>query len=148
MRHLAVPLTSSWFTQLPDGFVRIGISRGAPRRQAGYRMYRELAPGSYFKSVSAPEYRERYMAGLAALDPATVLRELNELCNGRVPVLLCFEPPEPGARRCHRGYVSAWLYDTLRLEVLEYGQEGLGYGWARPKLPSEFRRTGPSAGVS
>jgi hypothetical protein len=103
-------------------------------------MYRPLAPGSYFKSVPVPEYRERYMAGLAKLDPAAVLEELGALAGGRTPALLCFEPSGPDTHWCHRGYVSAWLGDTLGLEVLEFGEEGQGCGWAHPKLPPEYRR--------
>jgi hypothetical protein len=33
-------VTSSWFTELPPTFCRIGISRGTPRGKAGFRMYR------------------------------------------------------------------------------------------------------------
>jgi hypothetical protein len=139
----ALPVTSSWSTRLPAAFARIGISRGPPRSQSGYRMYRPLAPGSYFKSVPVPEYRERYMADLAKLDPARVLAELDALADGRKPALLCFEPPDPDSHWCHRGYVSAWLADTLGLEVFEVGQEAHGCGWAHPKLPPEYRRAPP-----
>jgi hypothetical protein len=140
MPSLPVPLTSSWAMPLPAGFARIGISRGPPRRQQGYRMYRPLAPGSYFKSVSLDEYRQRYMAALAALDPRQVLDDLHALAAGATPVLLCFEPPEAGAHWCHRGFVSAWLHDTLGLDVYEFSQERHGCGWAHPKLPPELRK--------
>jgi hypothetical protein len=132
--------TSSWFAALPDNLARIGISRGVPRRQSGYRMYRRLAPGSYFKSVGVSEYRERYMAALALFDPEAVLADINAISDGRIPVLLCFEPPDADAPWCHRGYVSAWFHDTLGLEVCEWGDETLGFGWAHPKIPPQFRR--------
>jgi hypothetical protein len=142
----AKPFTASWFTQLPATFVRVGISRGVPRRTSGYRMYSKLAPGSYFKSASAGEYRERYMSGLAVLDAETVLAEIHALCDGRTPVLVCFEPQGPDDAWCHRGFVSAWFHDTLGLEVYEYGYESLGCGWSHPKIPSDFRRLDAGAG--
>jgi hypothetical protein len=36
--------------------------------------------------------------------------------------------------------VSAWLSDTLGLEVVEVGHEQLGCGWRHPKLPVDWRR--------
>ncbi len=57
-------LTSSWFTPLPDGHIRVGISRSVPRRglRPGFRMYRKLAPGPWFNSVEAATYRRLYQA--------------------------------------------------------------------------------------
>ncbi len=130
-----IPVTASWSTPLPDGFARIGISRGPPRGQCGYRMYRPLAPGPWFKSVSADEYRACYMAQLNRLDPNAVLQDLAALAVDRVPALLCFEnaPPDPGW--CHRGFVSAWFHDMLGLKVVEFGHADRGAGWNHPKLP-------------
>jgi hypothetical protein len=133
-------LTSSWSTKLPSTVARIGISRGPPRRQSGYRLYTALAPGSYFKKVPVAEFRQLYMAGLENLDPTKVVEDLQKIAGGRPPVLLCFEPPEPDAHWCHRGFVSAWLHDTLGIEVYEFGQESEGFGWAHPKIPPEFRK--------
>ena len=132
--------TSSWSTKLPEGFARIGISRGAPRRSAaGYRMYRRLAPGSWFNSVSAEEYRRRYMEQLGALTAQQVGDEIAVLAGDKTPALLCFEPPAPGPKWCHRAYVSVWLETELGFKLLEYGQEKEGHGWAHPKLPPEYR---------
>ena len=134
-------LTSSWFTQLPDGFARIGISRRSPRGgQRGYRMYRALQPGPWFSSVDEDEYRLRYNAILKALDPRKVVAELQELAQGRIPVLLCFEFPPPDPNWCHRGLVSAWFIDTIGLAVPEWGHEGQGFGWSHPKLPARLRQ--------
>ena len=81
--------TSSWFQTLPTDYVRVGISRGAPRHQSGYRMYRALAPGAWFKSVDADTYRTRYEALLAKLDPAQVLEDLHTIsADGDVALLL------------------------------------------------------------
>ncbi len=128
------PVTSSWSAQLPPQYARIGISRGTPRGQSGYRMYRALAPGEWFNKVSAEEYRDRYMAQLAKLDPNRVLSDLQALAGDRIPALLCFEKPDDG-QWCHRAFVSAWLNDKLGLNVPEYGLEDRGFGWQHPKLP-------------
>ena len=46
--------TSSWFKYSGEG--RIGIGRGLPHRvPPGYRMYRKLEPGPWFKSVDRDE---------------------------------------------------------------------------------------------
>ena len=56
--------TASWFDKLPDDHMRIGISRGVPRNlSAGYRVFRKLAPGPWFNSVSAVEYYRLYKEG-------------------------------------------------------------------------------------
>ena len=130
-------VTSSWYTRLPATYARIGISRGTPRGQKGFRMYRDLAPGPWFRSVSTEEYCCRYMAQLDKLDPRQVLDELIALAGGRLPALLCFEGPPPDPRWCHRGLVSAWLNDVLGLRVCEFGHEDSGFGWAHPKLPQQ-----------
>lgn len=126
-------VTSSWFTPLPREYARIGISRGQPRGQSGYRMYRKLAPGSWFKSVSVEEFRKRYMGQLADLDAGEVLAEIKLLADGRNAALLCFERPGDG-QICHRGYVSAWLKEATGLDVVEFGLEDSGSGWGHPKL--------------
>jgi hypothetical protein len=128
---------------LPPGFARIGISRGLPRGlPGGYRRYPRLAPGAWFKSEPDPRvWARRYFDEiLAKLDPARVVRELMEMVPGQVPVLLCFEPPPPDPRFCHRALVSAWLHDTLGLQVFELGHEELGCGWSHPKLAVELCR--------
>lgn len=132
-----VPVTSSWSVRLPASYLPIGISRGPPRGQrAGYRMYRPLAPGSWFRSVPAEEFQRRYLAQLAQLDPSRVLQELADLAAGKIPALLCFERPPPELAWCHRGLVSAWIRDTLGVQVCEYGHEAAGSGWGHPKLLS------------
>jgi hypothetical protein len=135
-----LPVTSSWSVELPAGYARIGISRGLPRRQRGFRVYRALAPGPWFRSVSAKEFRNLYMAQLDELDPRQVLRDLAALAEGGIPALLCFEGPPPDPAWCHRGLVSAWLADSLKLSVCEFDHEEGGSGWSHPKLPEACRR--------
>ena len=135
----SVPVTASWFTKLPDGYCRIGISRGNPRGQHGFKLYRKLAPGPWFNSVDTLEYRRRYFAQLEKLDPVATVAELADLACNQQPALLCFERAPPDPSWCHRALVSAWLYDTLGILVLEYGHEADGAGWMHPKLPAVLR---------
>lgn len=132
--------TSSWFTRLPPDYARISIARSAPRGQSGFRTYRQLAPGTWFRSVSAKEYHRRYFEEiLGRLNPSQVVKEIMDLAEGKTPALLCWEKPEPGPDWCHRGYVSQWLHESLGLEVTEFGQERHGFGTSHPKIPAEYR---------
>ena len=134
-----LPVTSSWYVKLPDEFARIGISRFGPRGQRGFRMYRALAPGTWFKTVDAEQFRRLYLDQLRSLDPEQVLSDLQALAQGLTPALLCHERPPPDDRWCHRGLVSAWFKDTLGIAVAEYGHEAAGVGWMHPKLPPTWR---------
>jgi hypothetical protein len=117
--------TASWFTELPADHVMVGISRGVPRRGliAGFRMFRKLAPGPWFHSVSTREYERLYRAQvLAPLDPREVAAQLLDLAGGRVPVMVCFE--RAGAEAwCHRALAAGWLSDALGETVPEFGHE-------------------------
>jgi hypothetical protein len=115
--------TSSWQTYTGPG--RIGISRGTPRRSpAGYKLYRPLAPGPWFNSVSHEEYEHRFFEQLAQLDARKVWDELHKLTGGAEPVLLCFEkPPLTKENWCHRRLVAAWLELELDVSVPEMGAE-------------------------
>jgi hypothetical protein len=85
--------TASWFATVPSDHLRIGISRGTRGVRSGYRLFRELQPGSWYKSVSMEEYIRRYHGEvLAPLDPRVVADNLRELAADRVPVLCCYEP--------------------------------------------------------
>lgn len=137
--------TSSWFTRLPPTMVRIGISRGTPRGMpAGYRMYQKLAPGSYFRSVSVDRYKELYFEGLSQMSPEMTVAAIDQISGGEDCALLCYEHPRKYQDWCHRGFVSAWLYETLGLEVFEHGLEDEGCGWRHPKIPNKFRARAPT----
>ena len=137
-RFLAHPIvTASWYVKLPGSFARVGISRGGPRGQRGFKTYRALAPGAWFKTVGDDEFRNLYMAQLTRLDPEQVLRDVAALADGQPVALLCHEKPPPDARWCHRGLVSAWLKDQLGIDVPEFGHEGCG--WGHCKLPPQWR---------
>ncbi len=132
--------TSSWKSKLPPNLCRISVSRGTPKGDSNYKIYRALAPGPWFMSVDQDEYRRLYFEILGKLDPHKVVGDLARIADGKTPALLCFEGPRPGKNWCHRGLISAWLYDRLGLEVFEWGQEKEGCGWSHPKLPPAFRR--------
>jgi hypothetical protein len=113
-----------------------------PHRDRGFRRFRALEPGRWFKTASTEEYVRLYSEQLRNLDAAQVVRDLEEMAGGLIPVLLCFEPPEPGTKWCHRGLVAKWLAEELGLEVYEFGQEHEGSGAAHPKLPEQYRAGG------
>jgi hypothetical protein len=131
--------TASWSTSLPETHQRIGISRGAPRKAAsGYRLYRKLAPGTWFNSVGPEEYERRYPTEiLGPLDPRVVIQELRDIAPGMVPTLLCFERPAAG-QWCHRAIAAAWLAEAFGAPVPEYGYEHLSQQ-EHPLLPRHIR---------
>ena len=99
------------------GLGRVSIARFPPRgTPAGFRVYRALAPGPWFKSVSESEYRVRYGKQLAALDPRETYDALVELGGEAEPVLLCWERKADlaaGTTFCHRRIVAAWFAESL-----------------------------------
>ena len=112
--------TSSFFTTKGAG--RISIARFAPRDIApGYREFRGLAPGKWFKSATKDAYEALYAEEiLAPLDPRATYEALCALADGAEPVLLCWErPPLTDANWCHRRLVAAWFKETLGLHVPE-----------------------------
>jgi hypothetical protein len=109
--------TSNFFTFRGAG--RISIARWAPRNTpAGFKVYKDLAPGPWFKSVSKREYHRRYHGEiLEPLDPQEVWDKLHRLVEPHEPVLLCWcKLHEVGW--CHRQIVSKWLHQ-LGQEVIE-----------------------------
>ena len=113
--------TSSFFDYTGPG--RISIARFPPRgTPAGFRVYRALAPGPWFKSVDGDEYRRHYAAQLAALDPRATWDELHALAGGAEPVLLCWERKADlvaGRAFCHRRIVAEWFAGRLDERVDE-----------------------------
>lgn len=116
-------VTAAWGTvPIRDDVARVGISRGGPRgHPGGYKMYKALAPGPWFNSVSFEEYQRLYRAQLDQLDPDKVLAELTELAKGRpVVALLCFErPPWSETNFCHRRMFADWLGERKGIDVVE-----------------------------
>jgi hypothetical protein len=135
-------LTASWPGLLTSAHLRIGISRGVPRRQAaGFGMCRKLAPGPWFNSVSPTEYAQLYREEvLSRLDPVAVAAELGKMAGERIPVLVCFEKPGRGDW-CHRAMAAQWLADGIGEPVPELGFEHLPLD-QHPLLPLELRLAG------
>ena len=101
----------------------ISIARFPPRgTPAGFRVCRALAPGPWFKSVDEAEYRRRYAAQLASLDPRHTWDELHALWGHDEPVLRCWErKADLDADRtfCHRRIVAEWFAEHLGERVDE-----------------------------
>jgi uncharacterized protein DUF488 len=141
-------VTASWYTALPaadlfsaapESYARIGISRGVPRGQSGFRMYRKLQPGPGTLKLPATEFTAHYVRDvLSKLDAQQVVDELLAMADGKTPALLCFEHTH-GPAWCHRGIVSAWLRSEIGLDVCEFGREADGCGTEHPKLCDEAR---------
>ncbi len=106
-------VTTSWSARLPEGYTRIGISRGVPRWISKHNRlrYQALNPGPWFKSVEFDEYRRRYYSEiLQPLDPAIVLAELEALAGpNSIPALACWE-----AQSLACGVIGAGLGVVLR----------------------------------
>ena len=117
--------TASFFTYFGPG--RISIARFAPRNTpAGFKVYKPLAPGPWFNSVSEEMYRELYFAQLADLDAAAVVADLLHLAASAEPVLLCYESEQDiatGITYCHRHMVAEWFKTELGLIVPEIGSK-------------------------
>jgi hypothetical protein len=112
--------TAAWSAPLPDGHMRISISRGPPRGIGGYRRYPALAPGPWFKSVPPGDYLARYAKQLGELDPTQVAADINALAGDQVAVLCCFESIMRihfGGEWCHRWACSFWRALSAGLDI-------------------------------
>ena len=116
--------TSSFFSYTGPG--RISIARYAPRgTPAGFKIYKPLAPGEWFNSVSEEMYRELYFAQLSELNAADVVKDLESMAGGAEPILLCYESVKDiaaGKTYCHRHMVAEWLKREIGIDVPELGQ--------------------------
>lgn len=101
---------------------RIVTSRGVPRRYpAGYRMFKALAPGPWFRSCANPEeYVRRYKAEiLAPLDPQKAWDKLHELAGDAEPIMLCYEKaPFHRKNWCHRHLAASWFERELKCDPI------------------------------
>ena len=129
-------VTSCFFAALPPHVTKVSVARGVPRSYpAGYRTYRQLAPGPWFNSVDPATYRTKYLDEiLGRLNPVQVVKELSAYNPGGTVALLCWETAYDG-RFCHRGLVSEWIYDMLGTKIVEYERPEDGFGKLHPKLP-------------
>jgi hypothetical protein len=111
--------TASFFTYTGPG--RISISRFPPRATpAGFRVYRPLAPGEWFKIDDKLAYERLYALQLAKLDPNVVWADLKRLAGEAEPVLLCYEkPPFTETNWCHRRMAATWLSEAIGVDIPE-----------------------------
>ncbi len=115
--------TGSFFTTegLPG---RVSIARFAPKGYRALPRFGALAPGAWFKSVAEDDYRLRYAAQLARLDPQETWAALHALAGGAEPLPLCWERP---GQFCHRRLVARWFEESLGAAVPEHRRlEGQG----------------------
>ena len=115
-------MKTAGYPDLTIGPGRIAISRGLPRNQAGFKVYRALNPGPWFNSVAHDTYLKLYGEVLAKLDPQKTWGELHALVAPAEPILMCFEKRLDllsGKTYCHRHQVAEWFKATLGHDVLE-----------------------------
>jgi uncharacterized protein YeaO (DUF488 family) len=119
--------TGAWSAKVPDDHIKIGISRGVPRGMpAGYRIFKTLAPGDWFNSVTAPEYVRRFKQEiLGEIEPEETIAKLRKLSGGKTVVMCCYEKPSEiaeGKTYCHRHIVAEWLEAAVPgLSIPEFG---------------------------
>ncbi len=105
------------------GAGRVSISAGNRGLQAGYRIYKALAPSYDWMRAPKPIYQQHYDALLAALDPRKVWDDIHRMAGDAEPVILCWEvPPFTTSNFCHRRMVADWFQDKLGFEVPEIGE--------------------------
>jgi len=114
--------TSSFY--LYSGPGRISIARTAARRvEAGFKVYRALAPGKWLfdpKYRDYDTYRECYFREiLVPLDPQKIWDDLHLIAGGHEPVLLCHEHLRKPGEWCHRRMVAEWFEQALSVAVPE-----------------------------
>jgi len=119
--------TSSFFTYFGEG--RISISRGNPENIDGYKFYRNLNPGPWFKDKEFKDvnlYRNKYHEDiLSKLDPQQTWDELHKLVENEnhCPVLLCYEKLNKKNEWCHRRMAAEWLQTELGVIIPEWREK-------------------------
>ncbi len=107
--------TSFWNRPLPEGMVRVAISRGVPKGWDGLREPR-LTPASW-SMIRLPRdaFNAAFAAQLAESDPEVVYVDLLRMCDGLIPVCCCHEA---AVESCHRRLVIPWLRSAGPVEEL------------------------------
>jgi hypothetical protein len=100
----------------------IGISRGVPRGNPGYRyrVLRSLAPS---RETFAIQDRERYAASFRAqleeLGAGRILADLKRIGGTGSIVMLCWEPLADPSEWCHRRMLARYIERETGLEIPE-----------------------------
>jgi hypothetical protein len=98
----------------------IGISRGTPRWNPGfrYRILRSLAPGDEaWNARSRQAYEEAYVRQLEEIGAAAILSDLERIAGDSPAVLLCWE--RPGDEFCHRWQLARYIERVAGIVVPE-----------------------------
>lgn len=147
--------TASWFTRLPQGYVRISIARGPMPKGVDLNTMRYacLTPRQSVKTTAPALFHRNYLAALAALDPEFLFEDIKRMGGTRVPVLCAWTGVDSiaaGRAGCHRHLAADWFERALDIRVPEIGAprafDRFIYWRAHPVLPStpgERPRTGP-----
>lgn len=105
---------TSYFAKLkalPENIIPISICGKAPNWYKGLQ-YKKLAPKYDFfmkwkENHNNDYYIEHFQKEvLDQLDILTVIRNLMDLADGKIPCLICYEKPNDF---CHRHLVADWL---------------------------------------
>jgi hypothetical protein len=139
--------TASFFTYQGPG--RISIARFAPRgTPAGFRIFKDLAPGSWFNSVTPARYVELYAEEiLSQMDPKETWDTLHEMAAGAEPVLLCWEKPTDKDAWCHRRLAANWFAKQLGEVIPELGFEGVEVQPLMPPIQAPKAKSRPQAAL-
>lgn len=102
-----------------ERIVPVSIARYPPKWYGGHS-YTALAPTAYMLSGSCSheEYLSRYAELTWRMNAADVVKDLEQMSQGRDVALLCFEKP---GQFCHRRLAADWLHKELGIDVEEFG---------------------------
>jgi hypothetical protein len=98
----------------------IGISRGTPRWNPGfrYRILRSLVPcDEAWNAEDREDYEAAYIRQLENIGAAAILSDLERIAGDRPAVLLCWE--RPGDEFCHRWLLARYIEREAGIVVPE-----------------------------
>lgn len=157
-RPAAPPMlaTMSWSAPLPQGYVRIAVSRGPlpPGVDLHTMRYPALTPNQSSRDTPPADFHRNYVHRLMALDPEFVFEDIQRMAGPRVPVL-CGWPGvtniAAGRLGCHRHLAADWFERALDIKVPELGAPAAfdRFTWWKMhpmavSVPGNRPRTGPA----
>jgi hypothetical protein len=86
--------------------------------------YQVLAPRFKMKGLPPREFEKAYDEYLNGLDADLILARIEQMADGKIPVLVCWESAHhinAGRCWCHRHLVARWLERELGITVEEVG---------------------------
>jgi hypothetical protein len=124
------------------GIIPISIAQFSPRWFNGLQ-YKALAPYANMLKMDRGKYEPLFYKILSALDPNTVLKELESLAGGKPFALLCYEKEcDTVEQWCHRSMVALWFINA-GYEVEEFQPEIP----ETVELPKEKKKEDPQIGI-